>query len=51
MLKLENIELAESIEGLLLLDEWGSKVEVRTAYVNGARKKWNETSLFPTSSV
>lgn len=50
-LELENIELEEAIEGLLLLDEWGSKVEVRKAYVDAARKRWSEASLFPAAAA
>ncbi|KAL9094329.1 MAG: hypothetical protein Q9165_003470 [Trypethelium subeluteriae] len=50
-LDLENIELEEAIEGLLLLDEWNSGAEVKKAYVDAARNRWREASVFPDTTV
>ena len=51
MLKLESIDLEEAIEGLLLLDQWGSSTEVRKMYVDTAGKRWNEASVFPPAAT
>ncbi|KAI9713785.1 MAG: hypothetical protein M1820_000515 [Bogoriella megaspora] len=50
-LDLEKIELEEGIEGLLLLEEWGSTNEVKKAYVDAAREKWKEASVFPVETA
>ncbi|KAI9656742.1 MAG: hypothetical protein M1821_003381 [Bathelium mastoideum] len=48
-LEMEDIEIEDAIGGLSLLHQWNSSPEVKKAYLDAARKRWSEASVFPDS--